>query len=100
MREIDIGWLAGLLEGEGSFFLSKAGACILSIGMHPRDIELLERIITIFKVGHINGPYSNGKVVFWKCTKKQDIKQILEMIYPLLGSRRKMQADKLLAKIG
>lgn len=44
MKETDLAWLAGLLEGEGSFYLkTKNGKHVPAIGLAMTDADIVER---------------------------------------------------------
>lgn len=98
VRNSNYAWLAGFLEGEGSFYLHHGKRPKISIGQHPRDIEILEYIKETFQCGTVLGPYKNktGGVCFWTVTNDEDIKRIIENVFPWLFKRRQEQAMKLL----
>lgn len=58
----DIAWAAGLFEGEGSSVATTTNGrayLVLSLSMHPRDRDVLERLQRILG-GNLHGPYKNG----------------------------------------
>lgn len=90
-----IAWFAGLFEGEGTIILKPPR---IQIGMHGKNLDLLQRCKDITGVGRISGPYptKTGTVVFWHVTNMPDVWKVLHQIIPLLGTERTQQAEKLL----
>jgi hypothetical protein len=100
----EVAWLAGLLEGEGSFhFASQPNGwndkLTLQLVMTDRDVVL--RAYEVFRMGNWNGPYplKSGKDAWhWSVSSKKELPQILMTIYPLMGKRRQRQIRQILAK--
>lgn len=46
IRTIDIAWLAGLIEGEGSFFFNAADSP--GIGIQMSDCDIVTRVATMY----------------------------------------------------
>ena len=96
----DINKLAGLMEGEGSFYTNHGSPCI-QIGMGDRDV--IAWVSKLWK-GNINGPYKAvgiGKYPARKPTYRTfrwgaDAVGWMMTIYGLMGKRRKMQIRKVL----
>jgi hypothetical protein len=105
--ELDIAWLSGLWEGEGSFAVRKRcknyktsttpGGVEMKIAMTDEDV--------IAKVSELVGkPYfiPNRKTVKGKTVyqlsigKRENVIPLVKRIIPYLGKRRKEQAEKLL----
>ena len=88
-------WVAGLLEGEGSFFLSKQGYPAICCTMTDEDI--IQRLHYCTGVGHVNGPYhfGNKPVWAWRCSKKADCAMIISKVYRYMGERRRKQIDQI-----
>lgn len=96
--ETTIAWVAGLIEGEGSFVLGKCGSIQISVPSTDRDvIYYLESILG----GHVNMKSNNGNPKW----KQQWVFRIMGhgayavsmRILPYLGVRRTAQANKLIA---
>lgn len=101
MTPFDIAWLAGIIEGEGSFTI-RPGGVQLKVAMTDRDV--VERMHAVAGVGFVNGPYiskrGNRKPLWrWDVHRSPDVARILLAIAPLMGERRRGQieaaADKL-----
>lgn len=100
----DIGWVAGIFEGEGSVSASTARRTDgrsrrspqlkFSIGM--TDFDVLEEVHRIVGMGTLCGPYSrpNKKDHWvWSIQKQADAIAFAELIRPYLFSRRREQLD-------
>ncbi|WP_433175116.1 hypothetical protein [Actinoallomurus sp. CA-150999] len=92
-------WLAGILEGEGSF-ISKTK---LSISVAMTDQDVIERLSTLTGVGRV---YALGRqkghhkdVWRWTIYRRAHLKSITEAVLPWLGKRRTVAAQALLDRI-
>lgn len=98
-----IGWLAGLLEGEGSFVWHKTirdkGRPRIQISMCDKDI--IARVANYFNatLSGPYGPYKTQKQPYWytHCSGKRAIEWMMT-IFPLMGERRKIQITPLIQK--
>lgn len=99
----DIGWLAGILEGEGCFSIRDTGGTNpgLSIQLQMTDEDVILRAFHLTNLGTIYGPtqYSNRRkpMYHWYVANKKEVVQILMTIYPLMHSRRQAKIKELLA---
>ena len=59
MNELEKGFFLGLVVGEGSFVSSNGGPR-LSIAMHPRSQDVLERMRDLVPGSRLTGPYRYG----------------------------------------
>ena len=104
MSEADIAWLAGLLEGEGSFFMSRCPnkgvmysyPCIV-VDMTDRDV--IDRVAGFF--GTKVYPYKNLKRPEHKEIYKSMISgsravEFMQMLLPWMGVRRSAKIKELL----
>lgn len=97
----DLGWAAGIIEGEGCIILKKAVNKFQGrIQVNMTDEDVLIRLATILGVGTLikNKLPTNHFKPSWRYTiaKQKDVISVLTALYPLLGLRRKEQADKVL----
>lgn len=97
----EIAWFAGLFEGEGSVGVyknTKATQIRISIGMHPRSQDILQKCLDIFPKGKLNGPYKtkNGSVLFFNIAEQNEVRRVIKLIYPYLGTYRQGQCDLVL----
>ena len=95
MTALDIGWIAGLFEGEGSFSYAGSSAR-LKISMVDRDV--IYRIQETTGVGNINtAELSSGKTIYnWVVCKRYDLLHLLASILPLLSERRRARVVEIL----
>lgn len=105
MTNTEIAWLAGIIEGEGCFVLRNNGTRITLV---MTDEDIIKKIHQITGLGTVHfyekSQYKNGQahhkdIWHWSVTFRDDVKLILESIYPYLGKRRRAKADELLAVI-
>ena len=93
MTVVDAAWLAGLLEGEGSFILRRRGLPRLAIDMTDRDV--IERAACLLGGARVcerkpNGTTHHRPVYFLRVGCRQAV-QWMMTIYSLMGVRRRAQ---------
>ena len=99
-KTITLDYVIGLIEGDGTMFINKSDNCPrLAIGTIDQD--MIEGVQNFFNgIGHIyevKRKNPNHKTLYrWDLYKKQEVQKILTEIYPLLGVRRREQAQKIL----
>jgi len=106
LKILDLAWLAGLLEGEGSFMLktkrSYNGTIAISLQMTDKDI--VEKCAAILKT-KVYGPYNskqkkkNGepkKETYLLTVFGTTAASWMMTLYPLMGERRKQKIEELL----
>jgi hypothetical protein len=95
-------WLAGLIEGEGCFYLNTGqGKPKIQVKVKMTDEDVIRRIHSITNLGSVNGPYSNGdakwkQVYVWTINRQADAAAFMMTIYPLMGIRRQSKMKELL----
>lgn len=103
---LDIAWLAGLLEGEGSFMLKTKRSYngTISISLQMTDKDIVERCATILKT-KVYGPYTskqkkkNGEVkkeTYLLSIFGTSAASWMMTLYPFMGERRKQKIENLL----
>lgn len=101
MNDIELGWVAGFLEGEGSFSGRGSGKGCLTVAVSQVQREPLERLQRLFG-GEIYR-YNHGKnskptwsnFYRWtKCGKKAA--EIMILLYPLMSPKRQDKIAELL----
>jgi hypothetical protein len=99
MSPEEVGWLAGILEGEGSFI--SAGYCSIQVTMTDRDI--IARLVAITGVGRVHErrpQKSNHKPSqLWVVAQHEQIRHPIEAVLPWLGERRSEAALRLLKQV-
>jgi hypothetical protein len=100
MSETEIAWLAGLLEGEGSFI---ATAKSLAIQASMTDRDVIERLVAVTGVGivHPTKPQqAHHKVAwFWQVKRRAHMRHVAEAVLPWLGERRRAAALAVLVRV-
>lgn len=105
LTDTQIAWLAGLFEGEGCICL-RPGGTRLTIEMTDEDI--INRVAELTGLGSVirlekrkqKGGKPNHKDSWkWYIGYREDVKNVLVAIYPYLGIRRRIAADKALSVI-
>lgn len=111
--EVDLAWMAGLLEGEGSFTLGGSKGTYkngsprklgLRITCGSTDLDVVEKLHALAGIGNVSRESRKDKrrdhaKPFWVWTAfaRMDVVPYLEAIRPYMGSRRGSKIDELLA---
>jgi hypothetical protein len=99
MSAEEAAWLAGILEGEGSFI--STSYCSLQVTMTDRDI--IARLVAITGVGRVHErrpQKSHHKPSqLWVVARHEQIRQLIEAVLPWLGERRSEAVLRLLKKV-
>jgi len=97
MDPCDVAWLAGILEGEGSWVRKGKDRVSVQVAMTDRDIVYRLRKIT--GVGNIFGPYKreahHKELWVWSVGAINHARDVTDKVLPYLGQRRKAKAVKL-----
>lgn len=89
----EIAWVAGLMEGEGSFIATKYGSPFMTIQMNDKDV--LEKLLTILGTAKLYGPYrhrrgENYDTPHYRVTAYSTAAiEWMMTIWPLMGTRRR-----------
>ena len=98
MDDIDLGWLAGIFEGEGSAGVYDRGVCVY-VGMTDRDI--IDRIQELFPSPGVtvqSRKPGRKSLYVWRIRQRETVAEFLRLVIPLLGTRRTAQACAVLAR--
>lgn len=101
MNAQELGWLAGYLEGEGSFIYSvfdapvdgrrRTGRFTMYVAATSTDLDVLERVRALAG-GRIGGPYDKGgprKPSWqWRLTRQREARALMIAAQPLMCERR------------
>ena len=98
---LDIAWMAGLLEGEGSFmngYRSQPTQAAISVEM--KDEDIIKRISELWKVKYCA---CTPRKLYHSITYKAHLrgkraKEIMELVQPFMGIRRKEKIKEILGK--
>lgn len=97
MKERDLAWLAGLLEGEGSFLKAPPSSPNCPrISLEMTDKDVVERAASLMDGKVVKR--TNLKSALWKPTYRVIIKgsravALMRVLYPEMGVRRRSQID-------
>lgn len=105
MTDVEIAWLAGILEGEGCFdFMSpnKDGKQYPRIRIEMKDEDIIERVHGLLKPLGARGKIRNRKgklpqhseTYLFSCATKSVMAEILPLIHPFMGKRRREIIDE------
>ncbi len=98
----ELHWLAGILEGEGSFYVGKTpnGAPRIRIQCIMTDEDIIRRMHQITGIGNVTFKKQNNPkwadTWCWSVTYSEDVATLAQTLKPLMGQRRNLQIDKLL----
>jgi hypothetical protein len=103
LTDRDLGWLAGLLEGEGCFSLihennpSKSTVPDVRVQMTDRDVvERAAELMGGLKVHRLRKRGNQRLDSYVASTRGKRAKEIMELVRPLMGERRGARIDELL----
>jgi len=106
-EELDVAWAAGILEGEGCFFIYdrniRTGSKNIGIRCNMTDEDIILRLKDVFSFGtiHVKSPKKPQHKVGWewRLEKHSSIEEVINKVLPYLGKRRSSKAKELLAYI-
>lgn len=98
-KDVQLSWLAGLLEGEGSFMFN-APSPVIALQMTDKDV--VQRVAQMLDDAKLCGPYTyrgNNVKQVWACRMQgRDAVPWMAALYPLMGERRKQQIESAIEK--
>lgn len=105
MSDVDLAWLAGLLEGEGTFVVHheparerRRASVVIRIAVHMTDRDVVERVRDIVGLGTVlRRPPSkpHHKETFrWAISAKAPTLKLMQTLRPHMGERRAAQIDR------
>lgn len=96
--DLDVAWLAGLLEGEGCFWFGDRGRVVIRLAM--TDLDVVERAAAIMG-GVIEKPRlpkeANRKIVYACRVSGDDAIAWMTRLRPMMGKRRQAKIDEVMA---
>ena len=99
MTEYQIAWLAGLLEGEGSFQTYRRPNTYFCVYLGSTDRDLVETVYIIVGAGTMKEKKVKGNRQpqwYWAIYGKDKVRSLALAIYPYMHSRRQQQIDHIL----
>lgn len=93
MQDLELGWVAGYLEGEGSFLL-RTGCSRPVVRVSCTDLDTLERLQgavggRIYPVTKRQPHWKDAWV--WQLSGAEEAASLMKVIKPLMGNRRQNQ---------
>jgi len=108
--EVDLAWLAGILEGEGSFMAQHVPAdghqgprIRVRVSLSMTDEDVVARVCDIVGLGRVRpakGQRAHYKDLYaWTITAMDPVAALLRLLRPYMGERRRRQIDACLAAV-
>lgn len=98
MNDLEIGYLAGLIDGEGSILIVKKGG--QTVRVVSTDLDIIERAHAYSGgLGTISGPYEyKGRKPhwYWLVCDIDEVELLITSVYPHMCQRRKQAIDSVL----
>lgn len=99
----NMAWVAGILEGEGCFYLNKkanAPVCRVQVLMSDEDvINKLAETTGCGSVYRLTKKPNRKQVWGWTVAKQLDVHDILLRVKPYMMARRRAKLDELLQEL-
>lgn len=103
MSDQEFYWLAGLLEGEGSFSPGPPSAPnSLRITLTMTDADVVARVAALWRVSYHEVRQERCRVMGWKpnffvLLRGKPASELMRRLLPLMGERRQLQIERALA---
>ena len=97
VNDIELGWLAGVFEGEGCLSLARTYGKRIDrwwAGVVMSDEDVMHRFHQLIGVGTITGPYTRtnrptDKPLWkWQIAAQEDVLNFCALMQPYMGERR------------
>jgi len=96
LTDLQLGWIVGLIEGEGCIQLRKPARPNVTVA--STDADVIEKLLILTGIGTTRTAKRktkrNKQVYVWNVTKRDDAGRLLELILPHLCKRRNAKASK------
>jgi hypothetical protein len=91
--DIDVAWIAGLYEGEGTCYEGKNRSVMT--GIYQKDPEILYRCLEMFggRISQMRHHTPDKVCNVWNLGG-DEARMFLQIIYPFMSARRKVQIDR------
>lgn len=97
----NLAWLAGLLEGEGAFLITRRPhATAFRISANMTDGDVIRRVAEIAGCGRIVGPVEQKNPKHkpfyrWNVDRRRDAYALCVALYPFMGQRRRARIKEI-----
>ena len=95
----NLAWLAGLLEGEGSFQFRNGRSLRIQVAMTDEDV--VRRAHQVTGGGNVSGPYVRGEYKpqwLFTVTRSLDAYALMVALLPWMGARRRRDMTRLISE--
>jgi hypothetical protein len=110
ISDVDLAWLAGLLEGEGAFMVhheptteTRRARVVIRIAVHMTDRDVVERVREIVGLGTVlrkpPGKRHHKETFRWAISAKAPTLKLMQILRPHMGERRTAQIDACLQAV-
>lgn len=106
MNNQQLGWVAGLLEGEGCFKLNTKTVKGLryhyaNVELNMTDEDVIRKTHAIVGLGTVTGPYWSGRSAdkqtwHWSIQKDEVAREFMRTVLPLMCERRSAKIAEIL----
>ena len=96
--KIEVAWLAGLLEGEGCFYIDKKSKNRVMIEIGMTDLDIIQRVAKLFnrKIVSFKPKNKNSQPLYRVAIQGKKAFPVMRLILPLMGERRTKKIKTLL----
>jgi hypothetical protein len=109
-NDVELAWLAGLLEGEGAFVVQhvkadarQAARVRVRVSLQMTDQDVVERVRTVVGLGKVGTYHPHSErhkdTYVWGISSKGVVVPLLQLLRPHMGQRRRTQIDACLAAV-
>lgn len=98
LTEVDVAWMAGLLEGEGSFVKRKVGG-LPAISIQMTDEDVIARLADMWGVKYHRSTDSRNpdwKPCFSCAIRGSNAVEVMKLVVPHMGARRSKKIRSLM----
>lgn len=102
MNDSELAWLAGILEGEGTFSIRNTNPRNrgISIRCSMTDTDVVERIFELTGIGGITKvkprEEHHKQQTLWAASKRSDVVDLITRLKPWMGRRRQAKIEDML----
>lgn len=103
MNDFEIGYVAGIIDGEGYIGIkkTKTGNLDVSMKVTSTDEDIIDKMIAFTGVGTKNGPYEPTETKKkpywgWHIQKMRDIQFVLTLVRTVMSQRRQERIEEVL----
>jgi hypothetical protein len=106
LSELELGWVVGLLEGEGCFTIKKGKrkngfSCTPAVRVVSTDGDVIDRLHELVPAGSVCKPTrktKGGKQIYsWSLQNTEAVLDLLVVVFPMMGERRQNRIREVLA---